>query len=634
MSQRLTLHPAIRPALAAGRYELRTSQVVSGSQLGTKTAESRTQHLDVVAPQTTMAPNEVFGVFPPPNAQGPFEARLPHITLRRRTLPWDRSSPPTSGPPWLILVMLAEGEGTLLRDLPASECYSAGVAATLTGLDPDVRGDCIQVSKTVLDRTFPARDEIDLLCHVRQADASDTELADDDHFVSVVLGNRLPQAGTAYRCLLLSVEGQHASLPPTGGSVNTPTRFEAWEGIFDLAEIPIVEREVGNGFTVVGATIGSTRSPFTAGKVTGGTVDGGTAVPRAGRGSRSARGPAGVRVGAAGAAASGPASRASFASASIGADSGFVRLDVDPVALEAQLNDLGIFEPTFRFPVLASWEFECSGAGDFAGYMQRLHVALFADPGASAPDPRAPVPVTTATGHLQLTHTDRRGDTAPSWYRGPAVPVKITREPAGAPYHVADQARRIGPEGREDLSLASAFEVGRLLAMSDPQFLAALRRWARAEFALARDSTLVADLGDLLPTIDGVAELGRHLLIGTLLPGGIGGDPRVALGNPLPRHTDALLAQPADVEVLAAGLRVAKGTITQLLGPGLSDQSIAVDVVDTGPVSVDEALGALGGLRQVLDQGVATRIEQVAHLDELVERGEDLGLLGKLVEGP
>jgi hypothetical protein len=212
--------------------------------------------------------------------------------------------------------------------------------------------------------------------------------------------------------------------------------------------------------------------------------------------------------------------------------------------------------------------------------------------------------------------------------------VKITREPAGAPYHVADQARRMGPEGREDLSLASAFEVGRLLAMSDPQFLAALRRWARAEFALARDSSLVADLGDLLPTFDGrVAELGRHLLIGTLLPGGIGGDPRVALGNPLPRHTDALLAQPADVDVLAAGLRVAKATITQLLGPGLSDQSIAVDVVDTGPVSVDEALGVLGGLRKALDEGVASRMEQVAHLDELMERGDDLGLLDKLVEG-
>ena len=56
--------------------------------------------------------------------------------------------------------------------------------------------------------------------------------------------------------------------------------------------------------------------------------------------------------------------------------------------------------------------------------------------------------------------------------------------------------------------------------------------------------------------------------------------------------------------------------------------------VDTSPVSVDEALGALAGLQKVLDQGVASRLERVAHLDELVERGDDLGLLGKLVEGP
>ena len=77
----LTLHPAVRPALAAGSYELRTNQTISSGSLGTRTVESRTHRIEVTAPRTSMDPGEVFGVFPPPHAQGPFEARLPHITL-------------------------------------------------------------------------------------------------------------------------------------------------------------------------------------------------------------------------------------------------------------------------------------------------------------------------------------------------------------------------------------------------------------------------------------------------------------------------------------------------------------------------------------------------------------------------
>jgi hypothetical protein len=123
------------------------------------------------------------------------------------------------------------------------------------------------------------------------------------------------------------------------------------------------------------------------------------------------------------------------------------------------------------------------------------------------------------------------------------------------------------------------------------------------------------------------------LLTKTLLPGGIGGDPRLVLGEPRPRHTDALLAQADDVDVLAAGLGVTKTNVTQLVGSGLPDRSIAVDVVDTGPVAVGEALSAAAGLRSVLEERVVRRVEDVAHLDDLLQRGDDLGLLGDLLEG-
>lgn len=600
MTEPMHLHPSVRPGLAAGSYQLRTTQSMSGPTLGDRAVDDRTQHLRVTAPRTTMSPGEVFSVTPPPHAQGPFEARLPHIALKRRTLPWDRSVGP-NGPPWVALVMLAEGEGTLRRGEAAADCYTDGVAATLADLDTDERGDCLEVTQTVLDRTFPARDELDLLCHVREADDSDTELADDDHWVSVVLGNRLPVAGTAYRCMLLSLEGQHASLPPTGGTVATPTRVVAWEGLLDVAEIPRVERIVGGNFSVVSPSVESTRF----------TGDDGLRVRGRTTGSADAR------------------------AATIGSQGGFIRLDVDPLQLEQLLEVNGIVERRYRFPVLATWEFECSEVpGDFGGIMARLQVGLFSDPGAPEPDHRMVPPTTTATGHVAVAHTDRQGHAGTAWYRGPCTPVKVTREPAGAPYHVADQARRVGVEGREDLSLASAFEVGRLLAMSDAQFLASLRRWARRGFAVRRDRNVFDGLPGIRPgLLDHVVDLGRLLAVEILVPGGIGGDPRIPLGDPLPIHPDVALVQPADIDVLAAGFGIAKATVAQLAGPALSDRLIDRGVVDSGTVSVDVALGAVDRLRTELDGAVVERVGHLVDLEERLQAGGDLGLLDDLLRG-
>jgi hypothetical protein len=607
MTRPMHLYPSVRPGLTAGAYRLRTSQRMSGPTLGDRAVDDRTQHLQVTAPRTTMAPDEVFSVTPPPHAQGPFEARLPHIALKRRTLPWDRSVG-AGGAPWLALVMLAEGEGTFRRGEAAVDCYTAGVAATLAGLDTDERGDCIEVTQTVLDRTFPARDEVDLLCHVREADASDTELADDDHWVSVVLCNRLPVAGTAYRCMLVSLEGQHASLPATGGAVDTPSRVVAWEGVLDLVEIPRVGRIVGDGFSVVSATVDSTR------------LTGAFATEVSGVG---------------GTAATATTASAASTAATIGTEGGFVRLDVDGARLDALLAAIGRVERRYRFPVLATWEFECSDVpGDFGGLMARLQVALFADPGAPEPDHRRPLPVTTATGHVAMAHTDRRGHAGTSWYRGPCTPVKVSRDAAGAPHHVADQARRVGPEGREDLSLASAFEVGRLLAMSDTQFLASLRRWARRGFAIRRTRSLLDDLVSIRPDLldHRLLDIGRLLAIDILTPGGIGGDPRALLGDPLPIHPDGPLVQPADIDVLATGFGIAKATVAQLAGVAINDRPIGTTPVDVGVVTVDDALGTIDRLRTHLDGAFLERVGQVVDLERRLTDGDDLGLLGGLLD--
>jgi hypothetical protein len=198
--------------------------------------------------------------------------------------------------------------------------------------------------------------------------------------------------------------------------------------------------------------------------------------------------------------------------------------------------DLLVFEKTYRFPVLAYWSFTCTGAGSFETLMQGLDVALLGsapiDPAArprpecmpavqgDAPPPTPPPRPdleSAETGHVGLDHLTRRGDAVRAWYRGPFT-LHVTER--GRPdadgrlplAHTSDQLRRLVPDGREDLSLAAAFEIGRLLALSQPAIVATLMRWREERFGEARASRLSSLALEGAVRLDvraSVAELGR-----------------------------------------------------------------------------------------------------------------------------
>src|SRR5207248_811370 len=131
--------------------------------------------------------------------------------------------------------------------------------------------------------------------------------------------------------------------------------------------------------------------------------------------------------------------------------------------------DVGVYgpiflEPSYRFPVLLSWDFTCTGEGGFERLMNKLEVGLL---GTLADDQPPPIPEVAPTGHVGLAHRTRRGEPARSWYRGPLTPQTTVRLPAQL-VHAGDQLRKVTPDGREDISLAALFEIGRLLTFSKP----------------------------------------------------------------------------------------------------------------------------------------------------------------------
>ena len=422
--------------------------------------------------------------------------------LRRRTLPWERSTDldaTTAPTPWLALVLIAEGEGQLLTDVAVAQCVTPGV--TLAGEADVPKSACLEVAEEVVEKTFPTLDDLRLLSHVRAVDLADTELAmgDDDGFLAVVLGNRLPQPGVRYLACLINVEGQHAELPVIQESQLQVT-YVREAAVIDLR----AEAAAAYGDHVAydtaamqlpGAQLGS--QPL---------------------GPRALAGPSqSVAVhDAAGAAAfvdpgwaAGPSGRVPNAAYAESANKARLEL-ADGFSL-----DLGVvLRRQLRFPVLAYWSFQCEERGDFQYLAEHVHTRLLGHvpAGPETPDgdpvdpddppvpgnvpepaPSRPLPLVAETGHVELEHASRAGEPAPAWFRGPLTPLPVPRaalRPDGRPplAHHADQLRRVVPDGQEDLGYAAAFELGRLLALAQSSVVAVarplapgrLRRRARA----------------------------------------------------------------------------------------------------------------------------------------------------------
>ena len=176
-------------------------------------------------------------------------------------------------------------------------------------------------------------------------------------------------------------------------------------------------------------------------------------------------------------------------------------------------------DPLLRFPVLAHWRFTSTGGESFATLMAGLDSQLLV---SEAP-----------TGHVILDHRLRRGDSVRSHYRGPLVPFIPTDEPRLPVAHAADQLRIARVDGSEDISLAAAFEIGRLLACAAPSKLGSMAAWLEEGYLAVRRQVVWEELDELIddlvpPPVD--HTVGQ--LLGRALAEQIALQPGVALGRP------------------------------------------------------------------------------------------------------
>lgn len=608
------LHTSVMPTLTAGRYQLVSEQ--SGLPF---TVASEHTHVTVASPRYALPPEQILSTFPPANAQGAFGDRLPQIVLKRRTLPWERNPAGVSAPsptPWLALVVVAEGEAELSTATPVAECVTAGTAL-LDPSDRDVeQGLYLAVTETVLNKVFPCEEDLALLTHVREVDVSDTELAngDDDGWLAVVLANRLPVSDQAngkavrYMACLVNVEGQLGALPTPQPFVEdfAFARVQDFRPYAELFATPDARVMGLADFARVtpGVVAAQPRAPgpFVSGAATsqvGVTLDGAARMRESAASEHWASAP--QRVSA----------------AALDPDAKRLVRDTMGMGFRAPIGLLAL-EKVYRFPVLAHWSFTTDEGATFETLMQELDVSLLGTlPSAPVVPPAARTPPEVMeTGHVGLGHRARRGDAGRAWYRGPLVPFPTKREQVQDGVlqvaHAADQLRAVVPDGREDLSLAAAFEIGRLLGVSQLSVVSALLRFRGERFGEARVRELLAQVTPFpLPEL-GEARLDLGRLVALQMLDDLARQPAEMLGPRRPiADPGRELALEGELDVaIAAGLGFDLAQVkrqAERVGvlAALSETSVPVASAQGGFALDERALSSLqGALRREIEHVV------------------------------
>ena len=645
------LYARVAPALKAGLYRFSAHQDLAAAgpegALGAAAlpVEDLATYVDVTSPRYLLPPDQVLSTYPPAGTEGAYGARLPQVVIKRRTLPWERQADPANeNTPWLALVVFAEGEAELRTGIPAAECITSD--RRLSGVVDVEKASALEIRESVIAKIMPTRKDVPLLAHAREVDINDTELmmGDDDGFLAVVIANRLPLAGVGpdgtetpivYHACLISLENQFDRLipespPHTLGSdflVVAKDVYAVSPAVYDQV---VMEQEVDAVVNPawVGGVLGPHDEALDGPRAPAGdpsayktvvSVDGGKAMTAGTDWTLASK------AGTAGKAGPGLAEAMSMSAG---------------VSKTVIVGSLVRFDPVYRFPCLLHWSWTTTGSRTFESLMQGVDSGLLGTIG----EPRPPVPglpplEVVETGHVGLDQRTRRGDLVRAWYRGPLLPHPADLSaPRLGLAHAADQLRLVIPDGREDLSLASAFEIGRLLALSQPSMVAALLRWRQSGYQVARRGAvwggILEDLDlfgrELVVDRELALQLGRGLVAGiTINPSDVIGPPKELF---TPGRAMGLDGRAATLVAKGFGIdarldRPATEVVGVLRGLEVPRQPL-VDLTKVGGLRT--VGGAIGAVREIgLEQQVAGSISEVI----LGRPGGGLGGIGAPIGG-
>jgi len=433
-----------KPALESGDYKLRVRQELEVKSGETYSFPGGTEYKEldfsVRGERFSLNPAAIHAVFPPAGSLGRHTDCLPHISIKRSTFPWERSAYGNEDfEPWLALFLFDEKEinaGEVKKQIVALKGLKSGSGASATfpklgsigsesGQADDDQLTVIDVKKSLLEKIIPTGEELKLLAHVRRR--VDGDETNPETELAVVVAKRLPREGVNSTVHLVSVEERYYEWKITDGSIhylvntgaNLSIKREGEEA--ELAAIPDLNGNIAK-------------------ELKKGTV------PKAIK----------TRV------------SAITDSATVSQEKGF------------DYQSAGV-DDFIRLVSLKSWSFAClpTEGKNFEELVEDLTTGVLSLPEESTYDASKKY---LQGGYVALPHSLRQCDRTYSWYRSPLSPHAVDgafRSDADLP-QFADALIRYHKEiGMFDHSYAVAFELGRVLALEDTLFSAALYQWKK-----------------------------------------------------------------------------------------------------------------------------------------------------------
>ncbi len=413
----LQVAQAIPPALDAGAYQLVVSQAITAGQ---SQARYQTQYTFTVAgPRFSIDPGAVFSRFPTPNGRGIYSNFLPQVILANASLPWSRViSPNTPVTPGKIATPFL---GLLVV---GDDDVADGSLDAIPQPAGATVGDLLApITAQLLTPAYDAALNPDGI----QLD--DGESKDDPCNMVDLPAALFAQIAPSQADLSLLA---HVRNVDQSASVQPPASPEGWFAAL-----------VANRFPAAGTSAGPTTSRVYL---------------------------------------------VSFEGLS------------DFLPDGDRYDRLASFQ-TVRLAVLSSWTFVDVSDGQVTANFGADVAALDPQPLALPTDltpeiqQNADAVRLLGQGFVALNHVTRQGETTPAFYRGPLVPVAMAEgvsvyvddSASGFPppdpnasWACADAALRFDPDlGVFDVSLAAAWQLGRLLALQDVQFAEALQGFRR-----------------------------------------------------------------------------------------------------------------------------------------------------------
>lgn len=199
------------PDIKSGTYELKATQKLTTPSATLNAATSSpAQQFYIDGPRFLLEPSDILSVFPPAGSTGDHRHVLPHLALKRISIPWETSrlkldwesgDTVADEDPWLALLLFDETDMPEVQTEKLKDLH--GINANFEFHDEDQKVNTIEILKTQAQTLLKGKD-LRFLAHIRQtaAGAEGGEVLSEQAFL---LGNRLAKSNATSTVHLVSL---------------------------------------------------------------------------------------------------------------------------------------------------------------------------------------------------------------------------------------------------------------------------------------------------------------------------------------------------------------------------------------------------------------------------------------------